>query len=113
MSCYKHSNTVQACTCSSKKAKDLPHISLECCISCSTKGAIGSDIGFECEGSNNSEMVFWSYSHGSSSLLFMVKVIVLWLVSNSHEVLTAFVVVEISLQVSGYIFFAMSAFLFF
>ncbi len=49
--------------------------------------------------------------HGSSSLLFMVKVIVLWLVSNSHDVLTEFIVVEISLQVSGYIFFAMSAFL--
>ncbi len=49
--------------------------------------------------------------NGSSSLLFMVKVIVLWLVSDSHEVMTAFVVVEISLQVSGYIFFAMSAFL--
>ncbi len=49
--------------------------------------------------------------NGSSSLLFKVKVIVLWLVSNSHEVMTAFVVVEISLQVSGYIFFATSAFL--
>ncbi len=49
--------------------------------------------------------------NGSSSLRFMVKVIVLWLVSDSHEVMTAFVVVEISLQVSGYIFFAMSAFL--
>ncbi len=49
--------------------------------------------------------------HGSLSLLFMVKLIVLWLVSDSHEVMTAFVVVEISLQVSGYIFFAMSAFL--
>ncbi len=49
--------------------------------------------------------------NGSSSLLFMVKVIVLWLVSDSHEVMTAFVVVEISVQASGYIFFAMSAFL--
>jgi len=62
MSCYKHSNTVQAYNYSSKKAKDLPHISLECFISCSTEGAIGPDISFECEGSNNSEMVSWSYS---------------------------------------------------
>ncbi len=49
--------------------------------------------------------------NASSSLLFMVKVIVLWLVSDSHEVMTAFAVVEISLQVSGYVFFAMSTFL--
>jgi hypothetical protein len=62
MSCHTHSNTVQAKTCFSKKPKDLPHITLECCISCNTKGAIGSDIGFECEGSNNRDSVFWSYS---------------------------------------------------
>jgi hypothetical protein len=38
-------------------------------------------------------------SHGSSSLLFMMKVTVSHFVSNSHEVMTALiVVVEISLQ---------------
>jgi uncharacterized membrane protein YkvI len=44
-------------------------------------------------------------SHGSSSLLFMMKVIVCHFVSNSHEVMTALsvvlpfsVVVEISLH---------------
>ncbi len=44
-------------------------------------------------------------SHGSSSLLFVMKVMVCYFVSNSHEVMTALivmlpliVVVEISLQ---------------
>ncbi len=47
-------------------------------------------------------------SHGSSSLLFMMKVMVCHFVSDSHEVMTALivvlpliVVVEISLQLHG------------
>jgi hypothetical protein len=55
----------------------------------------------QCPGGSNGQWQLVTAIHGEGDSLM----------SDSHEVMTAFVVVEISLQVSGYIFFAMSAFL--
>jgi hypothetical protein len=43
-------------------------------------------------------------SHGSLSLPFVMKVMVCPFVSDSHEVMTALIVVEISLQLHGSIY---------